>query len=72
MRMADDYGCVSVLVDAKPDAVDFYAKYGFIPVDLIEGQSEPRRVHGRGGPGRSRRRRRPRLTSLETTTILGF
>lgn len=42
VRMADDYGCVGVLVDAKPDAVDFYAKYGFIPVELLEGQSEAR------------------------------
>jgi GNAT superfamily N-acetyltransferase len=42
VRMAEDYGCVGVLVDAKPDAVDFYAKYGFVPVELIEGQSEAR------------------------------
>lgn len=42
VRMADEYGCVGILVDAKPDAVDFYAKYGFIAVDLMEGQSEAR------------------------------
>ena len=41
-RMANDFGCVGVIVDAKPDAVKFYAKYGFIPVDAIEGQSEVR------------------------------
>ena len=42
LRMADDYGCVGVIVDAKPDAVSFYAKYGFIPVDAVEGRSDAR------------------------------
>jgi len=42
LRMANDYGCVGVVVDAKPGAVDFYARYGFIPVDAIEGQSGAR------------------------------
>jgi GNAT superfamily N-acetyltransferase len=28
-RMADDFGCVGVLVDAKPEAVGFYATLGF-------------------------------------------
>jgi GNAT superfamily N-acetyltransferase len=42
IRMSNDYGCVGVVVDAKPGAVDFYAKYGFIPVDAIEGQSDAR------------------------------
>jgi GNAT superfamily N-acetyltransferase len=41
-RMATDYGCVGVVVDAKPDAVAFYAKYGFTAVDLVEGQSDAR------------------------------
>ena len=40
--MANDYGCVGVVVDAKPDAADFYAKYGFIQVDTLEGQSDAR------------------------------
>lgn len=40
LAMADDYGCVGVIVDAKPDAVGFYAKYGFIPVDAVEGRSD--------------------------------
>ena len=40
--MADDYGCVGVIVDAKPDAVGFYAKYGFIAVDAVEGRSDAR------------------------------
>jgi hypothetical protein len=31
-----------VIVDAKPDAVAFYAKYGFTTVDVVEGQSDAR------------------------------
>ena len=42
VRMADEYGCIGVVVDAKPDAVDFYAKYLFIPLAVFEGQSEVR------------------------------
>src|SRR3990172_169957 len=42
LRMASDYGCVGVVVDAKPDAVDFYRRYGFISIDAIEGQSDAR------------------------------
>ena len=40
--MADDYGCVGVVVDAKPDAVPFYAKYGFEAVEAVEGASDAR------------------------------
>lgn len=42
LRMASDYGCVGVVVDSKPGAVDFYARYGFVPTDAIEGRSEAR------------------------------
>jgi GNAT superfamily N-acetyltransferase len=41
-KMADDVGCAGVVVDAKPGAVDFYAKFGFTPLDLLEGDSEAR------------------------------
>jgi len=41
-RMADDFGCVGVVVDAKPDAIEFYAKYGFQPIDAVLGISEGR------------------------------
>lgn len=41
-RMADDYGCVGVVVDAKRGAVNFYARYGFNPVEAVEGQAEAR------------------------------
>jgi GNAT superfamily N-acetyltransferase len=42
LRMADDYGCVGVVVDAKPGAVPFYAKYGFIAAEVLEGSSDAR------------------------------
>jgi GNAT superfamily N-acetyltransferase len=42
LRMASDYGCVGIVVDAKPDAVDFCRRYGFISIDVVEGQSDAR------------------------------
>ena len=41
-QMADDYGCAGVVVDAKPEAVNFYAKYGFVAYSALEGQSDAR------------------------------
>jgi GNAT superfamily N-acetyltransferase len=35
--MAQSIGCAGVVVDAKPDAVEFYESYGFEPFDSIEG-----------------------------------
>jgi acyl-CoA-binding protein len=40
--MARTVGCAGVVVDAKPEAVDFYAKYGFEAFELLEGGSEVR------------------------------
>lgn len=40
LKMADEVGCAGVVVDAKAGAVDFYAKYGFVPFLPLEGQSE--------------------------------
>jgi GNAT superfamily N-acetyltransferase len=42
VRLERDYGCIGVIVDAKPEAIDFYSKYGFMPVDAVEGQSDAR------------------------------
>jgi GNAT superfamily N-acetyltransferase len=42
VRMASEFGCVGVVVDAKADAVNFYAKYGFISMHTLEGQSDAR------------------------------
>jgi GNAT superfamily N-acetyltransferase len=37
-RMADELGCTGVVVDAKPDAVTFYEKLGFIRLGVLAGQ----------------------------------
>lgn len=42
LRMANDFVCVGGVVDAKPDAVAFYARYGLIPIDAVEGRSDVR------------------------------
>jgi len=42
VRMSGEYGCVGVCVDAKPGAEEFYGRYGFIPVEALEGQSDAR------------------------------
>ena len=44
LRMADDFGCVGVLLDAKADAVQFYQRLGFIELEVVEGQSEARPI----------------------------
>jgi predicted N-acetyltransferase YhbS len=36
-EMSTRYGCVGVVVDAKPDSVSFYKRYGFEAMDLIQG-----------------------------------
>jgi GNAT superfamily N-acetyltransferase len=41
-KMADDIGCAGVVVDAKPDAIDFYVKYGFTQFEPLEGRSDAR------------------------------
>ena len=37
-RMADDFGYAVVLVDAKPEAVAFYEKLGFLPLEAVSGE----------------------------------
>ena len=37
LEMRDRVGCIGIVVDAKPDAVDFYSTLGFTPVELISG-----------------------------------
>jgi GNAT superfamily N-acetyltransferase len=37
-RMADDFGCVGVAVDAKPEAVAFYDRLGFIRLEVVAGE----------------------------------
>jgi len=38
LQMADDLGCVGVVVDAKADAVTFYEKLGFMRLETRAGQ----------------------------------
>ncbi len=42
LSLSVDYGCIGILVDAKPVAESFYAQYGFYPVQIIQGQSGTR------------------------------
>lgn len=38
-RMADDVGCVGVVVDAKEEAIGFYERFGFqLLGDVVEGE----------------------------------
>jgi GNAT superfamily N-acetyltransferase len=37
-RMASDFGCIGVVVDAKPDAISFYERLGFVPLEAHAGQ----------------------------------
>jgi GNAT superfamily N-acetyltransferase len=37
-QMADDVGCVGVVVDAKPEAVAFYEKLGFVRLEVMAGE----------------------------------
>lgn len=40
--LATDYGCIGVVVDAKPDAVNFYKQFGFYKGELLQGRSGAR------------------------------
>lgn len=37
VAMRDQFGCVGLIVDAKTDAVSFYARYGFVECEVLEG-----------------------------------
>jgi GNAT superfamily N-acetyltransferase len=39
-QMRDEFGCVGLLVDAKPGAVAFYERYGFQALTIVEGATE--------------------------------
>ncbi|HEX7600001.1 MAG TPA: GNAT family N-acetyltransferase [Polyangiaceae bacterium] len=36
--MAGDLGCIGIIVDAKPQAIPFYSRYGFTALDVVQGQ----------------------------------
>jgi GNAT superfamily N-acetyltransferase len=41
-RMATELGCVGLVVDAKAGAEEFYRRYGFVPLDVLEGVAPQR------------------------------
>jgi GNAT superfamily N-acetyltransferase len=46
LEQRDRVGCAGVVADAKPDAVSFYDRYGFVPLEGVrEGQ-----LHGQPTP----------------------
>ncbi len=38
LSMAEQMGCVGVVVDAKPEADVFYEQLGFMPLDVVAGE----------------------------------
>lgn len=42
VQMSQEFGCVGVVVDAKPGAEGFYERFGFVSLGLLEGMSEAR------------------------------
>jgi GNAT superfamily N-acetyltransferase len=36
-EMASSLGCIGVVADAKPEAMDFYKQYGFEPLEVLQG-----------------------------------
>jgi GNAT superfamily N-acetyltransferase len=41
-RLRSEFGCVGLVVDAKKGAEDFYERYGFVPLELVEGAAAQR------------------------------
>jgi len=41
-RMAGEVGCVGLVVDAESGADEFYRRYGFVPLEVVEGALAPR------------------------------
>ncbi len=39
LQMSTTMGCVGVLVDAKPEAIAYYRRFGFMDVHSVSGQS---------------------------------
>jgi GNAT superfamily N-acetyltransferase len=37
-ELNDRYGCCGVVVDAKPERIDFYSRYGFEPMEVVAGE----------------------------------
>jgi len=39
-QMREEFGCVGLLIDAKPDAIAFYERYGFQILRIVEGETQ--------------------------------
>jgi GNAT superfamily N-acetyltransferase len=42
IELREKLGCVGVVVDAKPGAENYYTRYGFVELEVIEGALEER------------------------------
>jgi len=42
LHLADGFGCAGVVVDAKVGAVPFYERFGFFPLEVLEGHGSAR------------------------------
>jgi predicted N-acetyltransferase YhbS len=42
IELREKLGCVGVVVDAKPGAENYYFRYGFVDLEVIEGALEER------------------------------
>lgn len=42
IELRDKVGCVGVVVDANPGAENYYSRYGFVELEVIEGALEDR------------------------------
>jgi ribosomal protein S18 acetylase RimI-like enzyme len=38
IELKDDFGCIGIIVDAKPEALNFYKKFGFKKIKTITGK----------------------------------
>jgi len=36
LELKENFGCVGIVVDAKPEAISFYEKYGFVKMNTID------------------------------------
>jgi predicted N-acetyltransferase YhbS len=42
IELREKIGCVGVVVDAKPGAENYYSRYGFVELEVVEGALEER------------------------------
>jgi GNAT superfamily N-acetyltransferase len=41
-RLMNEFGCVGVVVDAKREAEEFYRRFGFVPLEVVQGATAQR------------------------------